>query len=80
MKTKTYYILAKLENGNSRLYKTDTTSKKAAASEIRANGMKVRRVYSDKQLADLLATAWWMLDDLDNLTKDYCDQCEVFAF
>lgn len=35
---KTYYILAKLENGNSRLYKTETTSKKAAASEIRANG------------------------------------------
>lgn len=42
--------------------------------------MKVRRVYSDKQLADLLANAWWMLDDLDSLTKDYCDQCEVFAF
>ena len=80
MKTKTYYILAKLENGYSRVYKTDTTSKKAAASEIRANGMKVRRVYSDTQLADLLATAWWMLDELDNLTKDYCDQCEVFAF
>lgn len=80
MKTKTYYILAKLENGNSRVYKTETASKKAAASEIRANGMKVRRVYSDKQLADLIANAWWMLDDLDNLTKDYCDQCEVFAF
>lgn len=80
MKTKTYYILAKLENGNSRLYKTETTSKNAAASEIRANGMKVRRVYSDMQLADLLATAWWMLDKLDNITKDYCDQCEVFDF
>lgn len=80
MKTKTYYILAKLENGNSRVYKTETTSKKAAASEIRANGMKVRRVYSDMQLAALLATAWWMLDELDNLAKDYCDQCEVFAF
>lgn len=80
MKTNTYYILAKLENGNSRVYKTETASKKATASEIRANGMKVRRVYSDMQLADLLATAWWMLDDLDNLTKDYCDQCEVFAF
>lgn len=80
MKTKTYYILAKLENGNSRVYKTETASKKAAYSEIRANGMKVRRVYSDKQLADLLANEWWMLDKLDNLTKDYCDQCEVFAF
>lgn len=80
MKTKTYYILAKLENGNSRVYKTDTTGKKAAASEIRANGMKVRRVYNDMQLADLLATAWWMLDKLDNITKDYCDQCKVFAF
>lgn len=80
MKTKTYYILAKLENGNSRLYKTETTSKKAAASEIRANGMKVRRVYSDMQLADLLANGWWMLDDLDALTKDYCDQCEIVAF
>lgn len=80
MKTKTYYILAKLENGNSRLYKTEATSKKAAASEIRANGLKVRRVYSDMQLADLLANGWWMLDDLDALTKDYCDQCEVYAF
>ena len=80
MKTKTYYILAKLENGNSRLYKTEATSKKAAVSEIRANGLKVRRVYSDMQLADLLAKGWWMLDDLDNLTKDYCDQCEVHAF
>lgn len=59
------------------MYKTETTSKKAAASEIRANGMKVRRVYSDMQLADLLANGWWMLDDL---TKDYCDQCEIVAF
>lgn len=80
MKTKTCYILAKLENGNSRVYKTETTSKKAAASEIRANGMKVRRVYSDMQLSDIITTHWYLLDDVDNLTKDYCDQCEVFAF
>lgn len=80
MKTKTYYILAKLENGNSRLYKTETTSKKAAASEIRANGMKVRRVYSDMQLSDIITTSWYFLDDVDNLTKDYFDECGVVAF
>lgn len=80
MKTKTYYILAKLKNGNSRLYKTETNSKKAAANEIRANGMKVRRVYSDMQLADIIATHWYLLDDVDNLTKDYFDECGVVAF
>lgn len=80
MKTKTYYILAKLENGNSRLYKTETASKKAAASEIRANGMKVRRVYSDMQLSDIITTHWYLLDDVDNLTKDYFDECGVVAF
>ena len=77
---KTYYILAKLENGNSRLYKTETNSKKAAANEIRANGMKVRRVYSDMQLSDIITTSWYFLDDIDNLTKDYFDECGVVAF
>ena len=77
---KTYYILAKLENGNSRLYKTETASKKEAASEIRANGMKVRRVYSDMQLSDIITTSWYFLDDVDNLTKDYFDECGVVAF
>ena len=55
-------------------------SKKAAASEIRANGMKVRRVYSDMQLSDIITTHWYLLDEVDNLTKDYFDECGVVAF
>ena len=53
MKTKTYYILAKLENGNSRICVTDATGKEAAASWARANGLEVQRVYDALQVRNL---------------------------
>jgi hypothetical protein len=53
MKTKTYYILAKLENGNSRIHATEATSREAATSWARANGLEVQRVYDALQIRDL---------------------------
>lgn len=41
---KTHYILAKLENGNSRICMTESTDREAAASWARANGLEVQRV------------------------------------
>ncbi len=53
MKTKTYYILAKLENGNSRICMTEATDKEAAASWGRANGLEAQRVYDAMQIRNL---------------------------
>lgn len=53
MKTKTYYILAKLENGNSRIHVTEATDKEAATSWARANGLEVQRVYDAMQMRNL---------------------------
>ena len=53
MKTKTYYILAKLENGNSRICMTEATDNEAATSWARANGLEVQRVYDALQVKNL---------------------------
>ena len=53
MKTKTYYILAKLENGYSRICTTDASDKESAVSWARANGMEVQRVYDAMQIRNL---------------------------
>lgn len=53
MKTKTYYILSKLENGNSRIHVTEATSKEAAATWARVNGLEVQRVYDALQVRNL---------------------------
>lgn len=53
MKTKTYYILAKLESGNSRIHVTEATDKEAATSWARANGLEVQRVYDAMQIRSL---------------------------
>ena len=53
MKTKTYYILAKLENGNSRIHVTEATGREAATSWARANGLEVQRVYDAMQIRNL---------------------------
>lgn len=53
MKTKTYYILAKLENGNSRFHVTEATSRESAASWAHANGLEVQRVYDAMQMRNL---------------------------
>lgn len=53
MKTKTYYILEKLENGNSRIHVTEATDNEAAASWARANGLEVQRVYDAMQIRNL---------------------------
>lgn len=50
---KTDYILAKLENGNSRLHVTEATDKESAASWARANGLEVQRVYDVLQIRNL---------------------------
>lgn len=53
MKTKTYYILAKLENGNSRICMTEATDEEDAASWARSNGLEVQRVYDELQIKNL---------------------------
>ena len=53
MKTKTYYILAKLENGNSRFHVTEATSRESAASWAHANGLEVQRVYDAMQMRNI---------------------------
>lgn len=53
MKTKTCYIPAKLENGNSRIHVTEATDKEAAASWARVNGLEVQRVYDAMQIKNL---------------------------
>lgn len=53
MKTKTYCIRAKLENGNSRIRATEATGREAATSWARANGLEVQRVYDALQIRDL---------------------------
>lgn len=53
MKTKTYYILAKLENGNSRICMTEATDKEDAASWACANGLEVQRVYDALHVKNL---------------------------
>lgn len=50
---KTYYILAKLENGNSRICMTEATDKEAATSWARVNGLEVQRVYDALQVRNL---------------------------
>ena len=53
MKTKTYYILAKLENGNSRIHVTEASDREAATSWARANCLEVQRVYDTIQIKNL---------------------------
>lgn len=50
---KTYYIIAKLENGNSRICMTEATDKGAAASWGRANGLEAQRVCDAMQIRNL---------------------------
>ena len=53
MKTKTYYILAKLGNGNSRIHVTEASDREAATYWARANGLEVQRVYDTIQIKNL---------------------------
>lgn len=53
MKTKTYRILSKLENGDSRIHVTEATGKGAAAPWARVNGLEVQRVHDALQVRNL---------------------------
>lgn len=53
MKTETHYILARPENGNSRICMTEATDKEAAASRGRADGLEAQRVHDAMQIRNL---------------------------